>query len=45
MVPRLNRPLAYACAFDITSGRDDDLRWVTATLDYLVMAGQVVRPE
>ena len=29
----------------LASGRDDDLRRVTATLDYLVKAGQVVRPE
>lgn len=29
----------------LAAGRDDDLRRVTATLDYLVKAGQVVRPE
>ncbi len=29
----------------LASGRDDDLRRVTATLDYLVKAGRVVRPE
>ena len=29
----------------LASGRDDDLRRVTATLDYLVKAGQVARPE
>ena len=29
----------------LASGRDDDLRRVTATLDYLAKTGQVVRPE
>ena len=29
----------------IASSRDDDLRRVTATLDYLVKTGQVTRPE